>query len=227
VERAGDPAITLTHERDVAVVAADEVHVYGSDATIAAVRARARPGVTVRGHGAGMGAAVVSDRADVPIAADALAADVVAFDQRGCLSPRIAFVRGDEASAGAFAAALHERLAEWSRRVPRGSLSVEERVDVARWRATVGFAGRLWTADDHVVGLAAAPAVPPAGRHVLVVPAPSPEALTSALAPLALHVVAVGTDDPRDIAWPPHARLSALGQMQRPPLDGPVDRRGA
>jgi hypothetical protein len=28
----------------------------------------------------------------------------------------------------------------------------------------------------------------------------------------------------RDVA-PPHARVSLLGAMQRPPLDGPVDRR--
>lgn len=228
VERAADPAITLTHERDVGVVVGEEVHVYGRNDTIADVRARARPGVVVRGHGAGMGVAVISNRADILVAADALAVDVAAFDQRGCLSPRVAFVRGDEAAASAFAAALHERLGEWSRRVPRGSLSTQEHAEAARWRATVSFAGRLWTADDHAVGLAATPTVPPAGRHVLVVPVSSREDLASELARLARHVVAVGTDDPRerDASWPPNARLSALGQMQRPPLDGPVDRRG-
>ncbi len=42
-------------------------------------------------------------------------------------------------------------------------------------------------------------------------------------------IVAVGTDDPaaHGAIAPPHARVSALGEMQRPKFDGPVDRRGA
>jgi hypothetical protein len=227
VEHAGDPAITLTDERDVGSTAGDEVHVYGRDATIADVRSRTRPGVVVRGHGAGMGVAVLSERADVLRCADALAADVVAFDQRGCLSPRVAFVQGDEAHAAAFAAGLHGRLREWARRIPRGSLSTQERAEAARWRGTLAFAGRVWEAEHHAVGLASAPvAIPPAGRHLLVVPAPSREDLVRALAPLAPSVVAVGADDLSDVPAPRHARLSALGRMQHPPLDGPVDRRG-
>jgi len=227
VERAADPAITLTAVRDVGSVAGDEVHVYGREATIADVRSRARPGVVVRAHGPGMGVAVVSDGGDVEQAADALAADVVAFDQRGCLSPRVCFVRGGESAAAGFAAALHGRLLDWSRRVPRGSLTAEERAEQVRWRGTLAYAGRLWDAEHHAVGLATTPAaVPPAGRHVLVVPAPSREGLADAIGLLAPFIVAVGTDDPSGFAAPRHARLSALGRMQRPPLDGPVDRRG-
>jgi hypothetical protein len=227
LERAEDPGITVTAERDVGSAAGDEVHVYGRDATIADVRSRVRPGVVVRGHGAGMGVAVISDRADVLRSAEALAADVVAFDQRGCLSPRVAFVRGDEARAAAFAAALHARLGDWSRRIPRGVLSAEERAEAARWRGTLAFAGRVWEAEHHAVGLGSTPvAIPPAGRHVLVVPAPSREGLERALAPLVPSVVTVGADDLSDVPALPHARLSALGRMQRPPLDGPVDRRG-
>jgi hypothetical protein len=227
VERCGDPAITLSGERDVGCVAVDEVHVYGRDATIAEVRSSVRPGVVVRGHGAGMGVAVISERADLRGAADALAGDVVAFDQRGCLSPRIAFVRGDEARADAFAAVLHGSLCDWSRHIPRGALSADEQAESGRWRGTLAYAGRAWEAEHHAVGRAASPvAVPPAGRHVLVVPAPSREQLGSALASLARYVVAVGTDDLSDLPVPIHARLSALGRMQRPPLDGPVDRRG-
>jgi len=171
--------------------------------------------------------AVLSDRADMLRWADALAVDVVAFDQRGCLSPRVAFVRGDAARAAAFAAALHGRLGEWSRRVPRGDLSAAERAEATRWRAALAFAGSIWEGEHHAVGVAATPvAIPPAGRHVLVVPVPSREALERAIAPLARAVVAVGTDCLSDAPGAPHARLSELGRMQRPPLDGPVDRRG-
>ncbi|HEY6460438.1 MAG TPA: proline dehydrogenase, partial [Polyangiaceae bacterium] len=75
VAAAGDPAIVVTGERDVSRTPRGEVHVYGRDATIAAVRAEVPPGVTVRGHGAGMGVAVVSAACDAEVAARALAVD--------------------------------------------------------------------------------------------------------------------------------------------------------
>jgi hypothetical protein len=228
VEQAGDPAVALCDERDVAAVEGDEVHVYGRDATIAQVRARARPGVVVRGHGAGMGVAVVSERADVDGAAEALARDMATFDQRGCLSPRVALVLGDGRRVSAFAGSLHERLGSWEQQVPRGALSPDERAEAVRWRDAVAFAGRLWSAEQHAVGLSVVGApllVPPPGRHVLVASAATSEGVAAALAPLARFVVAVGTDDPAVASWPAHARVSALGRMQRPPLDGPVDRR--
>jgi hypothetical protein len=228
VDAAGDPAITLVDERDAAAVEAGEIHVYGRDETIAAVRARARPGVTVRGHGAGMGVVFVTRTADIAAAAEALAADVVPFDQRGCLSPRIAIVEGDESRADAFASALYDRLAAWHSRVPRGTLADDERAESTRWRDAMVFAGRTWLAPDHAVARATGElSPPPPGRHVLVAPAATILRAAALLAPVARFVVAVGSDDPTVAARfaPAHARLSLLGAMQRPPLDGPVDRR--
>ena len=46
-------------------IEAGAIHVYGRDETIAAVRAAARPGVVVRGHGAGLGVALVTPAADL------------------------------------------------------------------------------------------------------------------------------------------------------------------
>jgi hypothetical protein len=225
-----DARLTITDERDVASVEEGQVHVYGRDATIAAVRARVRAGVRVVGHGAGMGIAVVTEAAALDAAAGVLAWDVVAFDQRGCLSPRIAFVVGDDARAGAFAEALDAHLADRDGAVPRGALLPEESAEAARWRDVVAFAGPSWSAPSHAVALSTAGSplqVPPPGRHVLVASVPSRDAFAAALAPLARFVVAVGTDDAATVAGsvPVHARVSALGAMQRPPLDGPVDRR--
>ncbi|HLK36717.1 MAG TPA: acyl-CoA reductase [Polyangiaceae bacterium] len=230
VAAACDPAIAIVEEQDVAAIATGEIHVYGRDATITTVRERARAGVTVRGHGAGLGLAIVTRAADVGAAAEGLAADVVPFDQRGCLSPRVALVEGDAARAAAFAGALHERLATWAERVPRGRLDAEERREAVRWRDTMAFAGRVWAAEDHAVGLGGAGealAVPPAGRHVLVAAVKALAEVSDAIAPIARFVVAVGTDDVRAAGScaPAPARVSALGRMQRPPLDGPVDRR--
>jgi hypothetical protein len=230
VEAARDDTIAVVEERDVSHSPAEEIHVYGHDATIGEVRARARPSVVVRGHGAGMGVAVVTRAGGVDAAADGLAADIVPFDQRGCLSPRVAIVEGDDAQAHVFARALHERLRAWGSHVPRGVLSDDERIDAVRWRAAMAFAGCVWEGDHHAIALGStgAPlAVPPPGRHVYVVPEPLLDTAAVRLAPVARFLVAVGTDDPPRVTRivPPYARVSMLGGMQRPPLDGPVDRR--
>jgi hypothetical protein len=226
----GEEALAAVDERDASHVEVGEVHVYGRDATIAAVRARVRRGVVVRGHGAGMGMALVSPDAELEAAAEALALDVVAFDQRGCLSPRVALVLGGEARAERFAEALHVALGAWQTRVPRGQLLEDERIDARRWRDALAFAGRIREGNGWAVAITpeGAPlSVPPAGRHVAVVAAASAEAVAAAIAPVAGKIVAVGTDAPRELAAlaPAHARISALGAMQRPALDGPVDRR--
>jgi len=230
VDALRDDAVVLVPGRDVAAVDRGEIHVYGRDETIAAVRSAVRPGVVVRAHGAGLGVAVVTRAADVAGAAASLAPDVAAFDQRGCLSPRVAFVEGDEDRAVAFAGALHAELRAWEARVPRGELTAQERADAARWCDTLAFVGRLWRGAAHAVASlppGASLAVPPAGRHVLVVGEPDLAAVAARVAPIARFVVAVGSDDPgrASAAVPSHARASVLGRMQRPPLDGPVDRR--
>jgi len=231
LERAArDDAIAIVSDRDVASVDRGEIHVYGRDETVAAVRARARPGVTVRSHGPGMGVALVTRGAGVAEAAAAIAEDVVPFDQRGCLSPRLVMVEGDEARGEALAAALHERLEEWGSRVPRGALAGAERAQATRWREAIRFAGRVWSGAGHVVGFApwgSAAAIPPPGRHVQVASLDSLREAAAALGTIARHVVVLGTDDPARLrgAAPRGARVVQLGLMQRPPLDGPVDRR--
>jgi hypothetical protein len=230
VAAAADPALAVLEDRDVAgIEEGGEVHVYGRDASVAAVRARVRPGVVVRGHGAGMGVAVVTRDAVLASAAAGLARDVVVFDQRGCLSPRLAVVEGDAGRAAAFAATLHRELEGWEARAPRGALLDEERLQAAAWREGLRFAGQVWSGAAHMVALGprSALAVPPPGRHVCVVAADSLEDARDWLASVAAHVVSVGSDAPARLQGitPEHARVCALGEMQRPLLDGPLDRR--
>lgn len=230
VEAASDPAIRLAEDLEVPSVTRGEIHVYGRDETIADVRARAREGVRVRGHGAGMGVAWISRSAPIEASARGLAEDVVVFDQRGCLSPRIAFVEGDLARADAFADALHEELERLDVTVPRGDLPAEERAAGDRYVATMTYACRALVGTGHAVGIAppGAPIVlAPAYRHVHVATCETHDAAIALLEPMRRTVVAVGSDDEegaRALA-PPWARVSALGRMQRPPLDGPVDLR--
>jgi hypothetical protein len=232
VDAAADPALSLIGDRDRGLPAFGEgqIHVYGRDETIAAVRRGAVPGVVVRGHGAGLGVALVSRAADLDAAAQGLARDVVLFDQRGCMSPRVAFVEGGAPQGEAFATRLHERLAAWAVQVPRGTLSDAERAESRRWRDAFAFSGRILEGEAHAVSVAPGVGpltIGPPGRHVSIVPVDRLEDVARPLAPIARFVVAAGTDDPvrARSAAPSHARLAELGSMHSVPLDGPVDLR--
>jgi len=222
--------LTLTDV--LAAAPGDALHVYGSDATIAAVRGAAAPGVIVHGHGTGLGIAIISDDADLDAAAQALAADVSPFDQRGCLSPRFALVEGHEDRAAAFAAALDAALRDLGDRVPRGPLDDATRSAIALYGAALDAVGERFAGPQHLVGLDPAPRtlpLPPAARVVHVVPASAASGATL-LAPWARFLTTVGGAGRGALldainALAPAARRAPLGRMQRPPLDGPVDRR--
>lgn len=228
IRRAGDTAIRIDESFDVASMMDGEIHVYGRDETIQAIRSAAV--VRVRGHGSGMGIAWISPGAEIATAAHRLASDVTVFDQRGCLSPRIVLVGGGETRVRTFARALHEELEHQSQRVPRGQLPAEERAESERYIATMVYSGDAFVGSQHVVGVASAgtPLVlPPTFRHVHVVPCKSREDGGKLLLPLARGIVCVGSDDAVDsrALAPAWARIASLGAMQRPPLDGPVDLR--
>lgn len=223
-----DHALTLDESFDVAMFEEGELHIYGHDETIAAVRSRLGPGVRLVGHGSGLGVAWITARADLDAAARSVADDVVVFDQRGCLSPRIVFVEG--ARADAFADALHRHLDERGRVVPRGLLPADVRTASERYIDTMAYAGRVLIGSDHVVGVAPAGAplvASPAYRHVHLVSCATAADAASFMAPLRESIVAFGSDD-ADAAErlaPSWARRAALGRMQKPPFDGPVDWR--
>ena len=229
---AAEGTISLSRAREVDPRPGDELHVYGSDESIAALTARLAPGVVVRAHGSGLGLAVVSASASLEEAAFLLARDVVPFDQRGCLSPRFALVEGGAPRAEDFASALDDALASAGRRVPRGLLDDDDRHALALYAATMEAVGSITLGPHHAVGFDPAPralTLPPAARVVHVVPLEARDAV-SLVAPLARLVTTLGRAGDGALAeavsaLAPGARLASLGAMQRPPLDGPVDRR--
>ena len=226
----GDMHVRITDDLDIGSVEEGEIHVYGRDETIAEMRKHARPAVRLRGHGSGMGVAWITAAADLEEAARGLADDVVVFDQRGCLSPRIALVLGDEARASALADALHAELERLDVSVPRGAVPAEERAAAGRYIATMTYACRALVGSEHAIGIAppGAPLVlPPPYRTLHVAACSSLEEAAKLLAPLAKGLVTIGSDDAGSarLLAPSWARIAALGMMQRPPLDGPVDLR--
>jgi len=218
---------------ELAPAAGDHVWAYGREETLHELRENLPPGTFLHAHGPGIGVAVLQPRddgRDIPSAARALAEDVVPFDQRGCLSPRLALVAGNRAAAEAFARELGAALAAAEKRVPRGLLEREEAADVTRYRDALTYALRVSPAGQGWVSLDVEGKlllVPPVGRNVHVLRV---DALEPALTELAPAITAIGLAGPSAVQEcvariVPRARLSALGRMQSPPLDGPVDRR--
>jgi hypothetical protein len=177
--------------------------------------------------------------------ATALARDVIVFDQKGCLSPRVAVVVGSEVEASSFAEALDDALAQLDVDVPRGPLDADAAaavtLHVSTARALGGVVEKSYRADgsreirDHVVTLERAPSelvLPPPERVIHVVSFAEPEAATRWIEPFSRFITTIGLSDnyDRDLVRDleplcPGARVTTLGAMQRPPLDGPVDRR--
>ena len=226
---------------EVRPASGDELHVYGSDETIERVRVALPAGVILRAHGTGFGVALIDEDARIEDAAPLLARDVAAFDQRGCLSPRVAIVIGDVDRARAFARALARDLAAWQARAPRGALHEDEAAELRRYVEIATALGVAIEGDGFVVGVDESPSalvLPPSARAVHVVPA-APRDVARLLADVAPKIAAIGSAlsrGPTESSSPgtqiarsvvPGARFSPLGSMQRPPLDGPVDLRAA
>jgi len=209
----------------------DELHVYGSDASIEAIVRTLPPGVLVRAHGTGLGVAVVGAHVSIDDAAEELGADLVPFDGAGCLSPRLAVVEGDGVRLARFAQALHDALLRRGAQVPRGPLGPSLRAELARYRTLMQTIGEVLEGAEHLIGLDPAPralALPPAARAISLLAAGEP--VLRLLAAISERVTAFGVAGDSSLArrlhqGAPLARLAPLGTMQKPPLDGPVDGR--
>lgn len=211
----------LTDEE--AATFAGHVHVYGRRETIAAYRASLPASSKLVPHGPGFGVAYVALDDDVNTSAAKIADDTVLFDQRGCMSPRITLVEGDEARASAFGHALWSALARHA--VPRGRLTPEESEEVRAFGRTMEVVAELLEGPHGSVAIGSAGTIPtlaPVGRNMYV--ACISGAATNPLGTFVPFVTTIGAN--ADVPWrPPGARLSSLGAMQAPPLDGPVDLR--
>jgi Acyl-CoA reductase (LuxC) len=215
---------------EIAPERGDHVWAYGGDRSLTAVRAGLPGGVVLHAQGPGFGLALLDADAVTAEAATALAEDVTAFDQRGCLSPRAAVVLGSPADANECAALVATALGERAREIPLGRLDASELADITRFRAAAVYAGTLLPAGPGGVLVTARVEfeLAPTGRHLTVAAAPSLAAMVGALDPT--RITAVGVAGPTDLTRAvevalPSARVSPLGRMQRPAFDGPADRR--
>jgi Acyl-CoA reductase (LuxC) len=212
--------------------AGDRLWAYGSDETLDEVAVTLPPGVAFHAHGSGFGVGVM-DRsvADSTLSElmPRLAEDIALFDQRGCLSPRVLLVVGGPDAAFDVARALARELERLEARVPRGRLEPGEAAAISAYRDTASFTGEVFPAGLGFVSASVGGKwlLPPTGRNLHVMSTSDALTRLSALRPMITSCAfageaALGSSLRRSL---PGARLCQFGEMQRPPFDGPVDRR--
>ncbi len=131
-ESAAEPAWSVWTKRSRKVV------VYGGDPAIAELRAATPPDTEVVAYGPRLGAAVLLEDAPEE-AAVGLARDLCAYDQRGCVSPRIVWIVGADPVAAA--KRIGEALEDEVKRVPPPPPCESEAVELRAVRAEAAFAG--------------------------------------------------------------------------------------
>jgi hypothetical protein len=159
---------------------------------------------------------------------EGLAEDVALFDQRGCLSPRVLLVAGPPELALDIARELSRSLAQLEIRIPRGRLAPDEAAELTRYRDTARYTGELLDAGLGFVSTSAHFLLPPIGRNVHVLSTNDPVAMLAGVATFVTSYAVAAADPSLRAALAralPFARACRFGQMQRPPFDGPVDRR--
>jgi hypothetical protein len=224
-----------------ALLEAECVALVGSDASVEALRARARGArrIVARGHRlslAALGLRASRGRA-LREAAAGLAQDIALWDQLGCLSPVSVHVVGpDREAPDRVAEAMAEAMAAAETRWPRGRVdpataaAIADARDTAELRgaggrrvAVLASSGTAWT----VVREDGAELRPsPLHRFVRVHPAESGERLRAALAPVSRHLAAVAVAGfgpetagvARALAALGASRVCAPGTCQSPPL---------
>jgi hypothetical protein len=211
---------------------ADAAVIFGRDETIAALRPKLRPGIPVLAHGHRLSVAIVSDDPHSR-SVNGAARDVSIFDQHGCLSPHVIFVKERGAlTAAAYAQRLARAMARFEKHTPRGALTLSEANSIRTLREETAFRaangeplellaseGTEWTVIvDRTDGMP----LSPGNRVVFVKPLTGSPA--SLLSEHSSHLSTCGV-------WPANAanrvfpaaigftRICAIGKMQSPPLD--------
>lgn len=213
----------------------DVLHAWGSDRSVAAIRAALPATTSFVAHGHGLGAAYVpahalaTEQAAERVAAR-IALDVALYDQRGCLSPHFVLVEHDaNVPPVELARLLSERaLATLARTLPRGAIPAPTGAMQIQWRGVGAVRGELFEGDGWAVTYEAdAPVrLSPGWRNVAVHACRDLADLGARLAPFGVHLKALGVAGSIDVRWsiaralpaPLAPRVSEVGAMQCPGL---------
>lgn len=214
----------------------DHVWAYARDETLTELRSQLPAGVRLHAHGSGMAAAVLVEprgqlsSEELGALASRLTTDIVLFDQRGCLSPRVLLIQGSRAFAEDFQGKLVLSLADAEAQVPRGALEAAELAGISRYESTFRYVGGLCRAGQGAVTLDPEPeriVIPPPGRYLHITRTQSALPLLEELGPHLTSIACAGNEHLPGLILEKLGprRVVAFGELQRPALDGPVDLR--
>lgn len=216
-----------TGRTQAALADADAVFAYGDDNSIASLRILAPATAKFFGYGHRISFAIVGQEVSWAGALPALAAfDASMYDQQGCMSPHAFFVEGD---ARSFAELLAQAMEDYQRRIPRGTLSIEEAAVATQIREAYEFRSAndprvaIWTGRPPypwTVIYDETPDFTPSclNRTVFVKPASTLATMRTWAGKISTVGVAPWNDRLRSLAGNLAERVCPIGQMQRPPL---------
>ena len=222
----------------------------GSDETLSAIRSRLPLSTRFLGHGQRVSFGWVAREAleaeEIARTIAAAAEDVVAWNQKGCLSPQVIFVEEDGAlDPDQFAERLSAELARRETDCPRGDISVEEAAAIASRRSVYETLAahradvKIWSSPDSTAWTVIYEQQPRfqgsgGNRFIHVKPAADLAAVFQGMDEMHGKVSTVGMASPAKrkeqalaLARWGVTRICPLGQMQNPPLTWRHDGRPA
>ena len=220
---------TATDLPEAWLAQAPVVVVFGGDATITHFRQRLEPWQRLIPHGHRYGLGVVFDDPQFHSIPGA-ARDVSLFDQQGCLSPHLFYVRREQARE--YAGRLALAMEAWAQMHPPAPLSVAEAGAVTalrdefRFRAGLDPQTTLWESPGGLrwsVLLDSTPAFTPSCLNRTVFIKPLPDDLPGALRKVRPHLGNIGIypatpENAEAVAGLGASRICPIGRMQEPPL---------
>ncbi len=118
---------------------ADAIVVFGSDETVEHFREHAQPWQLFVAHGHKLSLGIVLEDPGYE-SVGAAARDVAVFDQQGCLSPHVFYIRESATlSAKEYAVRLAEAMQQYELKHPRGTLMVSESNSIRALREEIAF----------------------------------------------------------------------------------------
>ncbi len=220
------------HHTNALLEQADAVVAFGSDRTLNEIRANLGATVSFVPHGHGLGAVFVDRPAlasfeGARALARGLALDVAAYDQRGCMSPLVAWVvEGANVGLEAFAELVFAELEALRTTLPRGTLPIEIASAQLSFRGVGAMRGRLLEGDGFSVCCEERGPLrlSPGYRNLQILGLEDAAELPEKLAPLGVHLKALGVAGVRDkrallrtLPARVAPRVCDVGTMQTPP----------
>lgn len=221
---------------------ADCVTATGADETLQEIRVRLPQPVRFLGYGHKLSFAFITQemlaKMNLPKVLKAVAEDVTAWDQLGCLSPHVVYVEsGGGIGAVDFAELLGKELDAWEKSHPRGEIEVEDAAAIStrrmfyQVRASAAESTKIWHSPEDTCWTVVYEEDPQfqrscLNRFIYVKGVAGVAQLIESVAPIQGLVSSVGLSAPinraqeiaRELGRWGAARICPIGQMQNPPL---------